>query len=144
MKLFIYILTSVSKLYTGHIIMASFMSRGNQYIHLVKVLYCKLQTISKKLTHSLTWGSGFEPQRWKASVTTGPLWPPVDETKKAFGEYKPSPRPPRWLMPAITTIFFPRSNKLFLLPLTKFPENLSNVFANCLVKTVRQQMHAVS
>ena len=29
--------------------MGSFMVRGNQYIELVKVLYCKLLTIAKKL-----------------------------------------------------------------------------------------------
>ena len=28
--------------------MGSFMGRGNQYIQLIKVLYCKLPTISKK------------------------------------------------------------------------------------------------
>ena len=29
--------------------MSSFVARGNQYIQLVKVLYCKLPTISKQL-----------------------------------------------------------------------------------------------
>ena len=32
--------------------MGSFMGRGNQYIQLVKVLYCKLPTISKQLQSS--------------------------------------------------------------------------------------------
>ena len=32
--------------------MASFMDRGNQYIDLVKVLYCKLPTIGKPLLSS--------------------------------------------------------------------------------------------
>ena len=32
---------------TGHMTMGSFMGKGNQYILLVRVLYCKLQTISK-------------------------------------------------------------------------------------------------
>ena len=34
---------------TGHIMTGSFVGRGNQYIQLVKVLYCKLLTISKQL-----------------------------------------------------------------------------------------------
>ena len=33
---------------TGHITMGSFMGRGNQYIQLVKVLYCKLLTNDKQ------------------------------------------------------------------------------------------------
>ena len=35
---------------TGHITVGSFVGRGNQYIQLVKVLYCKLPTISKQLS----------------------------------------------------------------------------------------------
>ena len=34
---------------TGHIMMGSFIDRGNQYIQLVKVLYCKLLTYDKQL-----------------------------------------------------------------------------------------------
>ena len=34
---------------TGHIMTGSFVDRGYQYIQLVKVLYCKLPTISKQL-----------------------------------------------------------------------------------------------
>ena len=34
---------------TGHITTGSFVGRGNQYIQLVKVLYCKLLTIGKQL-----------------------------------------------------------------------------------------------
>ena len=34
---------------TGHIRIGSFVGRGNQYIQLVKVLYCKLPTIGKQL-----------------------------------------------------------------------------------------------
>ena len=34
---------------TGYITTGSFVGRGNQYIQLVKVLYCKLPTISKQL-----------------------------------------------------------------------------------------------
>ena len=34
---------------TGVITMGSFVGRGNQYIQLVKVLYCKLPTIDKQL-----------------------------------------------------------------------------------------------
>ena len=37
----------------GHITMGSFTGRGNQYIqYMVKVLYCKLPTIVKKLPFS--------------------------------------------------------------------------------------------
>ena len=40
--------------------MANFMGRGNQYIQLCKVLYCKLPTMGKQLLLShIT--SGFEP-----------------------------------------------------------------------------------
>ena len=38
--------------------MGSFMGRGNQYIQLVKVLYCKLLTISKKLPSFPHWFRG--------------------------------------------------------------------------------------
>ena len=34
---------------TGHITKGSFVGRANQYIQLVKVLYCKLPTIGKQL-----------------------------------------------------------------------------------------------
>ena len=34
---------------SGHITMGSFVGRGNQYIQLVKVLYCKLSTTGKQL-----------------------------------------------------------------------------------------------
>ena len=33
----------------GNITTGSFVGGGNQYIHLVKVLYCKLPTIGKQL-----------------------------------------------------------------------------------------------
>ena len=35
--------------YTGHIMMGSWKGRGNQYIQLVKVVYCKLPTNGKQL-----------------------------------------------------------------------------------------------
>ena len=44
--------------------------RGNQYIQLVKVLYCKLLTIGKQLPtfpHRVK-GLNYRPQRWEASV----------------------------------------------------------------------------
>ena len=40
--------------------MGSFVARGNQYIQLVKVLYCKPLTISKHLTNFPTNSPGFE------------------------------------------------------------------------------------
>ena len=57
--------------WTGHIMMGSFMVRGNQYIQLVKVLYCKLLMNGKQLpAFPLEVGPGTEPQsqRWEARV----------------------------------------------------------------------------
>ena len=56
---------------TGHITTGSWNGRGNQYIQLVKVLYCKLLTNDKQLpAFPLEVGSGTEPQpqRWEARV----------------------------------------------------------------------------
>ena len=47
--LFIWLLTSLSTHFIGHIMMGSIMGRGNQYMQLVKVLYCKLMTNGKQL-----------------------------------------------------------------------------------------------
>ena len=50
--------------------MGSFVSRGNQYIQFVQVLYCKLPTIDKHLPtfpHKV-WSLNRQPQRWEASV----------------------------------------------------------------------------
>ena len=61
----------------AHFVMGSFVGRGNQYIQLVKILYCKLQTIGKQLQsfpHKV-WGLNHRPQRCEASVTTAPPWP---------------------------------------------------------------------
>ena len=55
---------------TGHITTGSFVGKGNQYIQLVKVLYCKLPTIGKQLPtfpHKV-WGLNRRPQRWEVSV----------------------------------------------------------------------------
>ena len=49
----------------------SWKGRGNQYIQLVKVLYCKLPTNGKQLpAFPLEAGPGIEPrsQRWEARV----------------------------------------------------------------------------
>ena len=53
-----------------HITMGSFKDRGNQYIQLVKVLYCKLPTISKQLSTFLHEVQGLKcrPQRCEASM----------------------------------------------------------------------------
>ena len=51
------------------------MGRGNQYIQLVKALYCKLLTIGE--TSFPTYGLGFEPPTSEVGgecVTTVPLW----------------------------------------------------------------------
>ena len=56
---------------TGHITTGIWEGRGNQYIQLVKVLYCKLLTNSKQLPpFPLEVGLGTElrPQRWEARV----------------------------------------------------------------------------
>ena len=56
---------------TGHIMTGSWKDRGNQYIQLVKVLYCKLSTNGKQLPAFLfKVGSGTKPrpQRWEARV----------------------------------------------------------------------------
>ena len=55
--------------------MGSFVTRGNQYIQLVKVLYYKLPTIGKQLPtfpHKVR-GLNRQPQRWEGSVL--PLCP---------------------------------------------------------------------
>ena len=57
--------------YTGHITTGSWKGRGNQYIQLVKVLYCKLLTNGKQLpAFPLEVGPGTEPrsQRWESRV----------------------------------------------------------------------------
>ena len=56
---------------TGHITTGSWKGRGNQYIQLVKVLYCKLPTNGKQLpAFPLEAVPGIEPrpQRWEARV----------------------------------------------------------------------------
>ena len=56
---------------TGHIKMGSWEARGNQYIQLDKVLYCKLLTNGKQLpAFPFEVGPGTEPrsQRWEARV----------------------------------------------------------------------------
>ena len=59
--------------------MGSWKGRGNQYIQLVKVLYCKLPTNGKQLRAfplEAVPGTEPRPQRWEASVTTLSPWPP--------------------------------------------------------------------
>ena len=66
---------------TGHITMGSWKGRGNQYIQLVKVLYCKLPTVYKQLPAfplAAVLGTEHRPQRWEARVLPlchrGPPW----------------------------------------------------------------------
>ena len=40
--------------------MGSFVGRGNQYIQLVKALYCKLLAIGKKLPSFADWVRGYQ------------------------------------------------------------------------------------
>ena len=77
--LFILVLCSFQHC-TGHIRMGSWKGRGNQYIHLVKVLYCKLPTNGKQLPSfplEAVPGTEPRPQRWEAKVlplcNRGPL-----------------------------------------------------------------------
>ena len=70
LNLFIWGFTSLEHC-TGHIMTGSWEGRGNQYIQLVKVLYCKLPTNGKQLpAFPLEVGPGTEPrsQRWEARV----------------------------------------------------------------------------
>ena len=55
---------------TGHITTGSFIGRGNQYVQLVKVLYCKRPIISKILLSFPHGVGGFNcrPQRWEVSM----------------------------------------------------------------------------
>ena len=64
--------------------MSSFVGRGNQYIQLVKVLYCKLPTIGKQLPTfpHMVWGLNRQPQIWKVSVL--PLHPIIANYKANF------------------------------------------------------------
>ena len=55
---------------TIQVTMGSALVRGNQYIQLVKVLYCKLPNIGKQqptFLHTVR-GLNCRPQRWEASV----------------------------------------------------------------------------
>ena len=55
---------------TGHITLGSWKGRGNQYIQLVKVLYCKLLTNGKQLpAFPLVVGVGNEPQSQRLETT---------------------------------------------------------------------------
>ena len=54
----------------GYITAGSFVGRGNQYIQLVKVLYCELPTIGKQqltFPHKV-WGLNHRPVRSEASM----------------------------------------------------------------------------
>ena len=56
---------------TGHITMGSWKVRGNQYIQLVKVLYCKLLTNGQQLPAfplEAVLGTEPQPQRWEGRV----------------------------------------------------------------------------
>ena len=67
----IWVSMSLSTHCIGHIMMGSFTGRGNQYIQLVKVLYCKLPTNGKQLpAFPLEVGLGFKlrSKRWEARV----------------------------------------------------------------------------
>ena len=74
---------------TGQITMSSFVGRGNQYIQLVKVLYCKLLTNGKQLpAFPLEVRPGTEPrsQRWRLECYHSATMAP-SVTKKAVCWY---------------------------------------------------------
>ena len=58
------------QLILGHITTGSFVGRANQYIQLVKVLYCKWLAIRKQLPTfpNKVWGLNGPSQKWEASV----------------------------------------------------------------------------
>ena len=67
---------SLSTPFIDHITMGSFMGKGNQYIELVKIVYCKLPTNGKQLPAFL--GQGTKPPISEVggeSATTGPPCP---------------------------------------------------------------------
>ena len=69
---------------TGYITMGSWKGRGNQYIQLVKILYCKLPTNGKHVpAFPLEVGSGAEPwsQRWEVTdrLDYNTLAPPMQK-----------------------------------------------------------------
>ena len=66
----ILVLTSLSTHCIGHITTCSYMGKGNQFIQLVKALYCKLPTKGKQLPASPFQRPGFEllSQRCEARV----------------------------------------------------------------------------
>ena len=66
------------------------MGTENQYIHLVKVLYCKLSTIDKQLSTSLHRIQGLNPrpQRLEASVLPLDHHGPRSKKKDAIKMYK--------------------------------------------------------
>ena len=73
------------------------MGRGNQYIHLVKVLYCKQPTIGMQLPafpHK-------HPQRWEASVL--PLHHPGPSVSNVYQRYVNVPSDPCNLYPCDTS-----------------------------------------
>ena len=60
--------------YTGHITTESWKGRGNQYIQLVKVLYCKLPTNGKQLpAFPLEVGPETEPRPERCETRVLPL-----------------------------------------------------------------------
>ena len=63
--LFIYLGFYVFLTLYSHIAMANFVGRGNQYIQLVKVLYCKLPTTGNEpsFPHKVR-GLNRQPQGW--------------------------------------------------------------------------------
>ena len=58
---------------TDHITMGTFVGRGNQYIQLVKVLYCKLPTIGKQLPTFLHKVRALNPRPQSRKVSVFPL-----------------------------------------------------------------------
>ena len=88
---------------TGHNTMGSFMGRGNQYIQLVKVLYCKLPTIGEQLPAFLSHrvlSLTRRPQRKEVNVyhcaTVDPIKLGLGRVQKNGTEYSPSDNRPEF------------------------------------------------
>ena len=87
--LFIWVLTLLST-HCIHHMTGSFMGRGNQYIHLVKVLHCKLLTNDKQLSaFPLEVGPETKPgsQRWEVRVLLLCHHGPFIQHLKKYVEY---------------------------------------------------------
>ena len=97
-----YITLNTVQVRSGHITTGSWKGRGNQYIQLIKVLYCKLPTIGKQLPaftlEAVPRNQTPASEVGGESVTTLPPWP-RERSKPLF--VKKSAREKRMNIPII-------------------------------------------